>query len=134
LVVERAFSKIEGWADRLKNEIRALYLAFRHPKTPLFAKIWVGCVVAYAISPIDLIPDFIPVVGYIDDLILLPAGIWVAIKMIPPEVLAECRSNAVEPIEFSGPLRWVFIPVISVLWIGIILSLGMTFWKQFYHS
>ncbi|MBI2998436.1 MAG: DUF1232 domain-containing protein [Deltaproteobacteria bacterium] len=78
----------------LKGETFALYLAARHPDTPWYAKAFVAGVVAYAFSPIDLIPDFVPVLGYVDDLILIPLGIAVAIKMIPPPVLAECRARA----------------------------------------
>jgi uncharacterized membrane protein YkvA (DUF1232 family) len=78
----------------LKNETFALSLAARHPKTPWYAKVFIAGVVAYAISPIDLIPDFVPVLGYLDDLVLVPLGIAVAIRMIPPHVLAECRERA----------------------------------------
>lgn len=77
-------------ARGLKAETFALYLAARHPRTPWYAKLFVAGIVAYAFSPMDLIPDFVPVLGYLDDLILLPLGIAVAIKMIPASVLAEC--------------------------------------------
>ena len=131
MAAKNLFDKMKAWSGRLKSEIKALYLAFRHPDTPVFAKVWVGCVVAYAISPIDLIPDFIPIIGYLDDLVLLPLGIWLAIKMIPPDVLAECRSNASKPMEYTGPIRWVFVLIISIFWIGIILSLSVILWKLF---
>jgi len=119
----RWLERIAAWAKGLKNQVRALYLAYRHPNTPTYAKIWAACVVAYALSPIDLIPDFIPVFGYLDDLILLPLGIWLAIKMIPPDVLAECRAKTKEPIQPSGPMRWIAIVGIAVLWAGIILCI-----------
>jgi len=78
----------------LKKEVLAVYLAAKDPRTPWYAKGLVLLIVAYALSPIDLIPDFVPVLGYLDDLILIPGGIWLAIRMIPPEVLAEARSAA----------------------------------------
>lgn len=81
-------------ACSLKAETFALYLAARHPETPWYAKLIVASIVAYAFSPIDLIPDFVPVLGYVDDLILLPLGIALAIKMIPATVLAECQAKA----------------------------------------
>lgn len=123
---------ITAWAKRLKHEVRALYLACRHRDTPVYAKVWVAAVVAYAISPIDLIPDFIPVLGYLDDAILLPIGIWLAVKMIPPEVLAECRTKAQEPIEFSGPMRWAGAVAIGVLWVTIMVSLGLLVWRLWF--
>lgn len=86
--------KLKAWAGRLKAEIYALYLACRDPRTPWYAKGIAALVVAYALSPIDLIPDFIPVLGYLDDLILIPAGIWLAVRMIPAEVMQESRVRA----------------------------------------
>lgn len=79
---------------RLKAETLALYFAARHPDTPWYAKLLVAAIVAYALSPIDLIPDFIPIVGYLDDLVLLPIAIALAIRLVPPAVLAECRARA----------------------------------------
>src|SRR5215468_413091 len=90
---------------QLKREVYALYLAARHPQTPWYAKLFVAGVVAYAFSPIDLIPDFIPVLGYVDDLILIPIGIAVAIKLVPPHVLAECRARAEEVIASGKPVN-----------------------------
>jgi uncharacterized membrane protein YkvA (DUF1232 family) len=82
------------WACRLANETYALYLAYRDPRTPWCAKVFALLVVAYAFSPIDLIPDFIPVLGYLDDLIIIPAGISLALRMVPKDVMAECRERA----------------------------------------
>lgn len=81
-------------ARALKHETYALYLACRDQRTPWYAKLFVGVIVAYALSPLDLIPDFIPVLGYVDDLVLVPLGILVATRMIPTAVLVECRSRA----------------------------------------
>jgi uncharacterized membrane protein YkvA (DUF1232 family) len=78
----------------LKAETFALYLAARDPRTPWYAKLVVAGIVAYAFSPIDLIPDFVPVLGYLDDLVLIPAGIALAIKLVPDQVLMECRARA----------------------------------------
>ena len=101
------FEKLRIRAKQIKSETLALYLAYRDPRTPLHAKIFAACVVAYAFSPIDLIPDFIPVLGYLDDVILVPLGIVLAIKMIPHEVMEESRIRAREihdkPINKGAP-------------------------------
>ena len=81
-------------ARRLKAETYALCLAYRDPRVPWYARLLAACVVAYALSPIDLIPDFIPVLGYLDDLLLVPLGIAIALRLIPPDVLADCRAQA----------------------------------------
>jgi putative acetyltransferase len=81
-------------AERLMLEVRALYHVARDPRTPWYAKLLVGGVVAYALSPIDLIPDFIPVIGYLDDLLIVPLGIWASVKLVPPEVMADGRALA----------------------------------------
>ena len=125
-------SGIRAWARRLQQEVRALYLAYRHRDTPLYAKVWVAGVVAYAISPIDLIPDFVPVLGYLDDVILLPVGIWLAVKMIPPEVLAECRARAAEPLEVSGPMKWAGGAAIGIFWAGVAVALGLVVWRVWF--
>src|SRR5512144_3435294 len=88
---------IQTWrqqARRLKVEAYTLYLAYRDPRVPWYARIFAACVVGYAFSPIDLIPDFIPVLGYLDDLLLVPLGIALTIRLIPPDVLSECREQA----------------------------------------
>ncbi|MGY3534106.1 uncharacterized membrane protein YkvA (DUF1232 family) [Bradyrhizobium sp. USDA 4452] len=87
-------SSIKGWARNLKRDSVALYLAARDPRVPWYAKALAVAIAAYALSPIDLIPDFIPVIGYLDDLMLLPLGIWLAISLVPDEVMTECRANA----------------------------------------
>src|SRR3712207_8180607 len=91
------------WAGRLKSETYALYLAYRDPRVPLYAKLFAALVVGYAFSPIDLIPDPIPVLGYLDDLILVPLGIALAVRMIPPGVLDECRTEVREGGVETGP-------------------------------
>lgn len=86
--------RLKDWARRLKRDVVALWLAARDPRTPIGAKLLAGAVAAYALSPIDLIPDFIPVLGYLDDLIIVPAGIWLALKLIPSELMDELRAEA----------------------------------------
>lgn len=105
-------------ARRLRTETYALYLAARHPHTPWAARLLVAAVVAYAASPIDLIPDFIPVLGYLDDLLLLPLGISLAIRLIPPPVLAQCRAEAAQRLETGLPASPIAAAVIVVLWLA----------------
>ena len=85
---------LRRWARSLKRDVVALRLAARDPRVPWAAKFVAGGVAAYALSPIDLIPDFIPLLGYLDDLLIVPAGIWLAIQMIPPPLMAEFRRDA----------------------------------------
>src|ERR1041385_5017493 len=86
--------RLKARARALKNEAFAVYLAAKDPRTPIYAKALIFFVVAHTFSPIDLIPDFIPVLGYLDDLIITPGGIWLAVQLIPPEVLDEARAKA----------------------------------------
>ena len=100
---------IKRWKVRvrqLKTETYALYLALREPRVPWYAKALIVLVVAHTFSPIDLIPDVIPVLGYLDDLVIAPLGIALAIRMIPPDVLAECRRQAQVSMERDQPPRW----------------------------
>jgi uncharacterized membrane protein YkvA (DUF1232 family) len=118
-------SRLEGWKQRvrrLKSEVRALYLAYGDPRTPLYARVLVLLVVGYALSPIDLIPDFVPVLGYLDDLVLIPLGIALAIRMIPAPVLAECREKARNSNVTAGRgaivlvvLTWALLAALAVL-------------------
>ena len=87
-------NRLKELADRLEKETYALYLAYRDVRTPWYAKVFAALVVAHTLSPIDAIPDFIPVLGYLDDLIITPLGIFLALKMIPDEVMAEARQQA----------------------------------------
>jgi uncharacterized membrane protein YkvA (DUF1232 family) len=104
-------------ADQLKREVVALHFALRDPRVPWHAKALAACVVGYAFSPIDLIPDFIPVLGYLDDLILVPLGVRAVRALIPPEVLAECRERASRPS--STPRNWVAAAMIILIWLAI---------------
>jgi uncharacterized membrane protein YkvA (DUF1232 family) len=107
----------KGRASRLKAETYALYLACRDPRVPWYAKAFAAAVVGYAFSPIDLIPDFIPVLGYVDDLVLIPAGIALALRMVPQTVLQECRENARDALGQDRPRNWVAAAVIIALWL-----------------
>lgn len=112
----------EKWKDRaglLKTEVYAIYLAYKDPRVPWYAKIFAACVVGYAFSPIDLIPDPIPIIGYLDDLILIPLGIAIALKMIPKEVLAECREQAKEMMLQGKPVNRIAAMVIILIWIAV---------------
>ncbi|MET0281526.1 MAG: DUF1232 domain-containing protein [Steroidobacteraceae bacterium] len=90
----KAFFLLREWARRIKGDVMAIYFAARDPGTPMHLRIMALAMAAYAISPIDLIPDFIPVLGYLDDLLLLPIGIWVLARLLPPEVLLQARIRA----------------------------------------
>jgi uncharacterized membrane protein YkvA (DUF1232 family) len=106
------------WAGRLKSETHALYLAYRDPRVPWYAKLFAALVVGYAFSPIDLIPDPIPVLGYLDDLILVPLGVALAVRMIPEDVLSESRQKAREMVERGEkPVSRAAAAVIVVLWL-----------------
>ena len=108
------------WKERtrvLKAETYAVCLACRDPRTPWYARLLAACVVAYAFSPIDLIPDFVPVLGYLDDLILIPLGIAVVLKTIPPEVMAECRDRAAIAMTGGRPRNWIAAAAIVAVWI-----------------
>ena len=106
-------------ARRLRADAFVLYLAVRHPGTPWYAKLFVAGVVAYAFSPIDLIPDFVPVLGYLDDLILVPMGIFLAVKMIPDPILAECRAKVKEIIANGKPVSRAAGVAIVTIWLAL---------------
>ena len=111
---------MERWKERargLKRETYALYLAYRDPRTPWYAKILAAAVVAYAFSPIDLIPDPIPVLGYLDDLLLVPLGVALALRLIPPEVMAECRARAQAAMSQGKPTNWAAAGLIVAVWL-----------------
>lgn len=108
------------WAGRLKSETYALYLAYGDPRMPWYAKLFAALVVGYAFSPIDLIPDAIPVLGYLDDLLLVPLGVALAVRMIPEDVLSESRQKAREMIERGErPISRAAAAVIVVLWLAL---------------
>jgi uncharacterized membrane protein YkvA (DUF1232 family) len=109
-------------AKRLKAESYVLYLASKDKRVPWYAKLLAGCILAYLLSPIDLIPDFIPVIGYLDDIIIIPAGISLVFKMIPREVLEECKQRAHEDLA-STKGRWIAAAIIGAIWILLLVYL-----------
>jgi uncharacterized membrane protein YkvA (DUF1232 family) len=125
------FDALKQAAKRLKLELNALALACRDPRTPWYAKALVLLVIAYAVSPIDLIPDPIPVLGYLDDLLLLPIGITLALRMIPPEVMTECRAKATEQAVKTNALSWIVAAVIALLWVGLAAVVLQLAWRYF---
>ncbi len=114
----RSGESLRRWAGRLRAELYALHLACRDPRVPLYARLFAACVVGYAFSPVDLIPDPIPVLGYLDDLVLIPIGIAFSIRMIPDRVLAESREEAREAIK-ERPTSWVAVVVIVALCLSL---------------
>lgn len=103
----KMFKKIKAWARKIKKQIFVLYFAYKDERVPWYAKVFTACVVAYAFSPIDFIPDFIPVLGYLDEVILLPIGIMFALKMIPKDVLSDCEVQAKEMMKNGKPKNWI---------------------------
>lgn len=110
-----ALASLMAWARRLKRDVVALWIAARHPRVAWHAKALAAFVAAYALSPIDLIPDFIPVLGYLDDLIIVPAGIWLVVRLIPAPLMAELREAAAN--RAGKPVSYIAAAVIAVLWI-----------------
>ncbi len=123
---ESLAQRLRRWARALKQELRALALAVRDQRTPWYAKLWLSLVLAYALSPIDLIPDFIPLLGYLDDVLLVPAGIWIGIRLVPPAVLSECRVQAATAPRPAR--RWQAVPLIIGLWLLLAYLLWRWLW------
>lgn len=123
-------SRLRDWAHRLRRDVHAVYLAARDPRVPWHAKL-VGLLVAgYALSPIDLIPDFVPILGLIDDMILIPAGIWLFLRLVPGEVLAEHRAVAEEATH--RPISWGGAALVIAIWLAILASLFWSIWSYRY--
>ena len=117
--------RLNAWARALKRDVVALWLAARDPRTPFAAKLLAGVVATYALSPIDLIPDFIPVLGYLDDLLLVPMGIWLAVRLIPAELLEEFRAAAVAR---ERPRSLAGAAVVAAVWLALA---GLIVWLWF---
>ena len=107
---------LKQWARAIKRDVFALWLAARDPRVPWYAKAIAGAVATYALSPIDLIPDFIPILGYLDDLIIVPLGIWLAVRVIPPELMDEFRAKAATR---SKPRTWAGFVAILAIWLSL---------------
>ena len=125
------FSRMKTWARRLNRDGHAIYLASRDPRVPWYAKFLAIAVAGYALSPIDLIPDFIPVVGYLDDLVIVPLGIWLVVSLIPGEVMAECRARADEvgqrPVSRAGMIAIIVVWIVAAVVLGCI---GYIAWNR----
>jgi uncharacterized membrane protein YkvA (DUF1232 family) len=117
------FKQLKAKATSLRKEVKALYLAYKRPDVPWYAKLFSILVVGYALSPIDLIPDFIPVLGYLDDLVLIPLGVALAIKMVPDRVMEECRAQAEDAFKDGKPKNWVSGAIIILIWAAVIGSI-----------
>jgi uncharacterized membrane protein YkvA (DUF1232 family) len=124
-IVER----LKHWARQIKQQVMTLWFCYRHPLTPRLPKCVAILVVGYALSPIDLIPDFIPVLGYLDDVILVPLGIMLAIRLMPPQVLADGRQQAIEwqASQQRRPVNRVAAVVVVLIWIALAVAVGYWF-------
>jgi uncharacterized membrane protein YkvA (DUF1232 family) len=125
-------SSLDRWKYRvkqLKTETYALYLAYCDPRTPWYARLFAILIVAHTLSPIDLIPDFIPVLGYVDDLVITPLGLWLALRMIPAQVIHEARLQAAESQEKIEALGKVGLAMTLGVWVGVILLISWLIWR-----
>jgi uncharacterized membrane protein YkvA (DUF1232 family) len=121
---------LRRWARALKTETLTLSLAARDPRVPWYAKLLAVAVVAYALSPIDLIPDFVPVLGYLDDLVIVPLGIALVLRLVPPDVLEECRARAAAELAGGRPVSQAGAAVIVGLWL---LGAGFALWLAYQY-
>lgn len=124
-----AFDRWKQQARHLKKEVYAVYLVYRDPRVPWYARLLAVLVVGYAFSPIDLIPDFVPILGYLDDLILLPLGIALVLKLIPPSLMVESRARAEDAMQQGKPVNKWAAAIIVAIWLTLaLLGLAM-FWR-----
>jgi uncharacterized membrane protein YkvA (DUF1232 family) len=119
------------WARRFRRDSHAIYLASRDPRVPWYVKILAVAVAGYALSPIDLIPDFIPIVGYLDDLIIVPLGIGLVVSLIPEEIMVECRAKADEagqrPVSRAGMIAIIMVWIVAASILGWV---GYAYWSR----
>ncbi len=116
-----SLARLKAWAKRLRRDVVALWLAARDPRVPWHAKTVSGLVAAYALSPIDLIPDFIPVLGLLDEVLILPAGIWLAVRLVPERLMVEFRQEATR--RAGRPRSYMAVIVIALVWIAAVTAL-----------
>jgi uncharacterized membrane protein YkvA (DUF1232 family) len=129
-------SFINRWKARAKAfklEVYALYFAYKDSRTPWYAKVFAALVVGYAFSPIDLIPDPIPILGYLDDLVLIPLGAFLAVKMIPAQVMAESRQKAMEVMAQGKPVNKWAAAIVVLIWIGLAVAAGVFVYRWVKH-
>ncbi len=122
-------ARLLAWAGGLRSDIVTLWMALRHPRTPRIARLIAALAVAYALSPIDLIPDFIPILGYLDDMVLLPLLVWLALRCIPADVVQACREQAAEWLTARRrkPVVWLGAALVVAVWALIVLALWQAF-------
>ena len=123
-------TELKGWARSIKLEAHALYIAARHPRTPWYAKALALAIAAYALSPIDLIPDFIPILGFVDELVLLPLAIAGVLKLVPADVMAESRAAATAAAEL--PVNHTAAAAIVLIWVASIATTGWLTYRWYY--
>lgn len=116
-------NRINEMVTKSKKELKALYIAYKRKDTPWYAKVFSIIVVGYALSPIDLIPDFIPIIGYLDDFILIPLGIYIAVRLIPKDILKECRSEAEVSANGESKKGWLAAGIILGIWLILLVVL-----------
>jgi uncharacterized membrane protein YkvA (DUF1232 family) len=124
--------RLRDWARSLKRDAHAIFLAARDPRTPWYAKALAICVAGYALSPIDLIPDFVPVLGYLDEVVILPLGILAVVRLIPSEVMAESRAAAAAAAE--KPVSRTAASMIALIWVASIALTGWLAYRYFGRS
>lgn len=126
--------RLKSWAATLKREVMALWFACRDSRTPWYARVLTMLIVAYALSPIDLIPDFIPVLGYLDELILLPIGIYLVLKLVPADAMADARARAQSWVESRQPKprNWIAAAVIVLVWVVVLWAAFLLVWPTFF--
>ena len=123
----RGFERLRQWARAVKRDVLMLYLAAHDPRVPWYAKVVAACVAAYALSPIDFIPDFIPILGYLDDVVIVPLGILLAIRLIPPVLLEEHRGAAIEQSQ-QHPTSYIGAAIILIMW--LVTGIALLFWFE----
>jgi len=122
-------SRLRNWARTLKRQTLIVYYAARDPRTPWLPRLLALAIAAYALSPIDLIPDFIPVLGYLDDVIIVPLGLWLVLRMIPAEVIAASRAKA--EVASERPVSRGMVVAIVLIWAIALVALGLWAWRAF---
>jgi len=124
-----ALDRLKNRTHQLRRDTLALYFAYRDPRTPGYARLFAAYVVIRTFSPIDLIPDFIPVLGQLDDLILTPLGIILALKMIPAPVMDTARQQADQVTQVQPPGYGLYVVLVILIWVLAVLVIGLTIWK-----
>jgi uncharacterized membrane protein YkvA (DUF1232 family) len=134
ILMQRWLGRLKTWAERLEKEVVAIYYAYRDPRTPWYVRLFCGFIVLMTLSPIDLIPDFIPIFGYLDDALFLPLSIWLALKLIPKEVMDDSRQKATElqPSQLVDKRKSILLIVSIWMTFLVILSwvLYLIFWRK----